>query len=742
MKSKLMKGDYAMQRKLAKVISLLTAIMMSMALIPTLALGAEDAGDSDIELTSLLPLEEVDAKLDLSKELPASLKNIKVSDVISKLEDEEGNPIQIDPAATTVWEEVLDENGDWEYDKWNVLGMDDTMNMLAAYSYDYSTSMQLIVGSGNQLDPDNIRYIVNVFLPDLRGVYNIDLYEQTVSEGTDGADGETVRSKIPARIVKSRMGQIQEDNTYKYIPYYYLSVGPKYSADNDYYMNISLNESLYPGYTIKVYSGLYDTAEEAIAAAEADGTIDITDKITNQDMTKADAGYKNKWADWSAMKDLTVVYFKDGNAIYADSFELGVNPRENNIYNRGLSTTDDNGNTQYVGAYSSSRYDYKDDGSGAYVEVITYTLKSEYPTDAEYSFCMYGYNGETEEQDASFVKKAVVGHYDSLEAAEEQSDIKDQLFGESGYKANFSGEGVDITVFAEDQYWQFTIIAADNEVEPEQQPDDAPPVGSSDRYFRVTDICDKDGNELRDSESYGSLAYVVPYEHDTYYSNGYQAVLINDKDVDLTALRPKVYLGENAKVYHDGVLEETTGSYGQILTSQDFTAVPSDLAKDPRNSVKYTVSAENHIDQKNYHLTVVKKTADAQLFVNGPDEREIFLNDYYDNIHDIFIANLGEQQLTGIKAELVDAQNVKLDNYWTVGGDGNDTLAPFTTTSTTFDTYHGELANVAKIRLIPDGEGDISGTLKISADGQETREIKLTGRAGNPKLTLRSFVPR
>ncbi len=56
-------------------------------------------------------------------------------------------------------------------------------------------------------------------------------------------------------------------------------------------------------------------------------------------------------------------------------------------------------------------------------------------------------------------------------------------------------------------------------------------------------------------------------------------------------------------------------------------------------------------------------------------------------------------------------------------------------------------ANVAKIRLLPgdgfdygDAEGDISGTLTITADGQDPVVITLTGSAGDPKLTT-STIP-
>jgi Putative Ig domain. len=132
----------------------------------------------------------------------------------------------------------------------------------------------------------------------------------------------------------------------------------------------------------------------------------------------------------------------------------------------------------------------------------------------------------------------------------------------------------------------------------------------------------------------------------------------------------------------------------------------------------------------------VKKETGSKLFVNGPDERVVFLDEYFEYKHDILIANVGDAKLTGIKVEL-NATNVKLDDYWIVGGNGNDTLAAFTETSN--NSQYGELANLAKIRLLPDGGGEIKGTLKISADGQSDVTINLTGRASNPEIIIDSL---
>ena len=43
--------------------------------------------------------------------------------------------------------------------------------------------------------------------------------------------------------------------------------------------------------------------------------------------------------------------------------------------------------------------------------------------------------------------------------------------------------------------------------------------------------------------------------------------------------------------------------------------------------------------------------------------REVILDDYFEEKHDILIANIGDVPLSGLKVKL-DATNVKLDDYW------------------------------------------------------------------------------
>lgn len=168
------------------------------------------------------------------------------------------------------------------------------------------------------------------------------------------------------------------------------------------------------------------------------------------------------------------------------------------------------------------------------------------------------------------------------------------------------------------------------------------------------------------------------------------------------------------------------------------SGAPVDFKNEPQDftagTVQYTVAMEKDNNKtKNYFISVVQPVAGgAKLYVNGPEEREVYFDDYFDNRHDILIANIGDEALTRLTAELIDAQNVKLDGYWNVGGEKNDTLQAFTSANS------DDMANLAKIRLVPDGEGEVKGTLKITADGQEPVLINLIGHAGNPKIVTES----
>ena len=820
-----------------RILALIIAMIMVTA-IPMISMAEEPLQDTMLTPMSLFPIEEVNAYIDLTEIPLEQLPKMTSYELLSYLRNKNTDElIDIDSTDKSVWANFFNDE-EYLYDPWKILNPDEYINILDHYNED-NGGIQVIIGSGNQLDPGNVRYFVDFQLPtqstsmdlsryvcdelynfsvsnivsslsnlkvrDMESVEILWYVEDLVNDGYDfgveningwikldhddsvkfaptlqekcmyGRWGNnlkmiikfddtatlyTVNTKYPDYIDmfdisvytqeksgKRTMVETNENYGYEartkvngeYLYYYdmYTELKSYYSYDGEYYLGLNLTED-FAHYGIKVIKG-WEHSEDKIHSWLTTGQIpqeyDITDEIIVPDMSKKNAGMKDYWLDSYGLEMLICISSLTDKYIIPVS--ISMYNSKNSVDVEGIFTEVDG---ERIPIYHYSYFDYEEeekDGEWYCTEIITYHLKKGYNVNDKHSVSMIFYDNDNHTVDASKVDKAVVGHFYSFNEAKNMPDIKKQLFAEdiydvdSGYKADFSGTGVDFTIFSGEDIWHFRIKTAESEYEeepdsgevptPDDQPevDEAPEIGSDDSYFKVNDLYS--GDARLDT-------YTIPYQYDTYYSYGYQTLLVNDTEADMSAVSPEVVLGDNAKVYFGDTMENTNNNYYNKLSPRDFSS----------NSVRYTVSTQNHANQKNYWVTAVKKEEGAKLFVNGPDEREIFLNNYFGNVHDIFVANVGSEELTGITAT-IDATNIKLDKYWTVGGAGNDTLAPFTTTSNNTANYHGELFNVARIRLIPDGEGEIEGTLTITADGQEPKIITLSGTAGNPKVDTASL---
>ena len=98
------------------------------------------------------------------------------------------------------------------------------------------------------------------------------------------------------------------------------------------------------------------------------------------------------------------------------------------------------------------------------ITTVTYDLLKGHPGYANYYLpIQYTRYGSSIGLNRSYVTKAVVGHFNSIADASGASDIKDQLFPEnyntldSGYLANYSGEGQNFTIFAEGMTYKITV---------------------------------------------------------------------------------------------------------------------------------------------------------------------------------------------------------------------------------------------------------------------------------------------
>ncbi len=283
--------------------------------------------------------------------------------------------------------------------------------------------------------------------------------------------------------------------------------------------------------------------------------------------------------------------------------------------------------------------------------------------------------------------------------------------------------------------------------------EDIPQRLSDDTYFRIDGaMIDNDNNE-KNTLDY----YIIDSSDDTYYRNGYQTVLVTDKNntsiADGTTIYPTFTTGDkNIKVFNGLDASGETSTNRQQISGQS----PAPFING--EAIQYSAASQSGTHLKNYWVTYLTPyQGGSKLFVNAtnnPDHydeelnipvREIFFNPSYGYSHDILFANIGNQDLTGISVKLENGQGVGLDQYWTINENSVKKLAPFTTVDSPYYKYDednnyirldGELYNIAKVRLnsVDDNFGAISGTLTISADGSEPVVIKLTGIAGTPKI--------
>lgn len=681
---------------------------------------------------SMLPLEEVKAYLVLNGKTDEELSSMKLDDVLDMLVDSEGNKIEVSNNATTVWKYTKsNDNGLEEYKQYNI-GKNETIDLsidadIKAYT------IELIIGSPNQLDNDNIRYIIKVFITDtVRDEIGYDLYLQEASGNRYLVTPERKNSGVNTQIPKFPF----DVNEY---------VVPEPENGNQYYLGISSIADEHPNIKTEVY----DFWAYISSGGNTENIDSITDDILNPKMDESNPGLAINYGEtnWFA-----IVYLDNNNNVIGQSFITFAAVSDTTYVDVSLYAKNGNEftdavllNVDHIGF---ENVDSSFAGKGIHEHCLM--LKDAYSVDSEL-YCVLNAHGVTYGDKAnSYVKKAVVGCYDSLEEAANCEDIKDQLIpvdqtsSSRGYKANYNYEngGVQFTIFFEDgNVWRLAVLAM--EYTPKYDENyfkpytDKPIIGQKDPWFNVTGAIDGNGKEY--SVDKGN-AYVVEngknINMDTYYGYGYQTVFIKDdsnSDVDLSNMKPIFNYTDENRLY---AVSKDTGDKIDESHTRDFS----------ESNQQYTLVFDNNTAKaRNYWITYKKLNDNGpELYVLGPNEREVIFDEYFGDKHDILFANVGNESLTNISVELQDSENVKLDGYWTVGGDNNDTLAAFSTTSKT--TQYGELPNMGKIRLVKDGDGEVKGTVIIKA-GEKGKEqeitISLNGTMKTPEIvtdTLKNAV--
>lgn len=648
------------------------------------------------------------AEADPAEKDPNTTSGAGANAVVKTVTYKKGDKVVYDQNAVKLWI-----NGD----VYQLNDENSTVNLKEYYSDDtYSTTLQFIVGSGKQLDPGNVIYNVNatvkreIFKP----TYSYQFYKMV--------NGEKQYLAAPLKIDSNYDGS-------------YVRIYLSYVAQN-YYRD-----------------PLYIEVTGSLEKKNDDGTYSPCDSACEVEYyTDYSVDADNELPIYIMQRSTTVDFYArftnaNGDILLDDNVEVSV-------YTSGV----------YGGVWLTQDYDsvyfYKTDNSMANTFEISrgFVFDSEEKANAENTvmISMLGYYPGIPDADDStnfispdltygnrkYILKSVVGSYSSLEEVTDLADISEELFS-TGYNGVFSGDGQTFTVFVDPAAVPLiidktggdvsayvihikvaTLVEASEDPDPAPDPDpDVPettlPVPDiNNSYFRLRSVRSADDgyiNYLLINNSFTNFKTGLTTKLDSYYSQNYQTALIYDPDgsVDMSKLKLNVDSTENSRI-----------SISSSGAEVKFNEMPQDFTNGP---IQYTVAVK--AGQGNYKVNIVKNTTGgAKLFVNGPSKREVFLDSFYGRTHDILVANIGDQELTGLNVVLSDAQNVKLDGYWVVGGEKNDTLAPFTTVN------NSEMRNLAKIRLVPDGSGEISGKLTITADGQAPVEIELTGHAGNPTI--------
>ncbi len=734
--------------------------------VPVYPEAKEFTDNHGIMPMSMLPIEHHTLySVDLTSLLPAELKEVNLSTVFS------GSTYEIESDKVVAFAKGYDS------DDYEILS-GQTVDLTPDSDYSSNVDFSVIVGSGDQFDKTNVKYDVSASVTPARslsGLLKMQAYfineDESRSNALDASEESLYLYNYDDE--KGHLSQTYTNLKSEEIFSGKLMIGLAF--DFAYESRDDL--------TVDFYLGQYESEKEAVDA----GAEKITDRIWNQEDMSKDGGYPFFDESWSDRDDLDsygdylelTAVFKNAEGEEIQTIPMGLRIYETSFSVSGSPWLYAEESGRRTDATYTYKYDYSDpDPLMSFTCIVE--LDNGYPADGEYYHNATFFKNGTianKEEVKDYVAGSFAANVDSLEQAEADGlvDITDQLFSEAysgGYKADFSN-GVTFTVFYRDKdaeedepysVYKYAVkaVAYSGPVENHDVPA-APRPESQDTYFRVSGVT-------------GQRYYVMPYDSDSYYYNGFQTVLLLDyygePVAEGTEITPSFYTGNNVKVFAslDGGSAEPQTSGESKVAFKNGVAIP------------YSASAENGVKLKNYWVTFLTQQEGPALFVNGlngdPDSetpdagetdpgtgetedagtengteselpvREVFFSSYYSYHHDIFIANIGNEPLTGIKVELSeDAENVILDDYWTVRDGSAATLAPFVTTDSRFVDAEGNRPNfygssgtnqsVAKIRLLPDpnSKGEIKGTLTISADGVEPVKIRLTGLSRVPKIT-------
>jgi len=648
---------------------------------------------------SLLPLYQASVNLNLGDYDIFQLRKVEVEAILSGVAEADSD------AEYIVWKR-------WSWDEEEVSTKDDVIDMSRWATSTSSFTFNMVVGSALQLDTNNKRFRVTV-------THGRDfIFENKTVHKTVGTTRTEITDVYPSGWLSTNM------------EHHDLWLNKNHNDAGKFHIAFDLADNISENYEVTIYSGDYSSLTSLENAIKNNLTTNVTEQLLGQKMNEPGSGFEiNKVNDWRVSYSFTALIEKgDEKYTYRISGNIDIEqPPGSYVSVYGL----------YANANASetvaSWYDW--DWSWANnTEIITYQMKFGNPADATYYFRLMYIHEDNWDPVANqdFIKKSVEGHFNTYAAAAAKDDITEQLFlnesGRGGFAANYSGKGKDFTIFTTDgSIYKYTIKVIDFVANIDTRP-------NADSTFVVTGAKELSSNEV----------YRMLYQHESYVAFGYQTIFTTKADEDLLkSIKPIFTTAEGVNVYagHEG-----SKAGDPVISGEKEGAEALDFSNGP---VQYSATATDGENHRNYWVSFVQKTtAGPDLYLiyeecdgecewecNKDDKfREVYLNRTFGYRHDIFLANIGDAPFTELNVTLSDAQNVKLDEYWKIGGINNDTLAAFTTTQRDSQGFF-ELPSVAKVRLVPDGDGEVKGKLTITANElDDPIIINLKGSAGDPKL--------
>ena len=568
----------------------LLAGLMLVSMLPTAALAAEPPPDKavpeiseigvrigddyvkaepqqpQIAPMSMMPLEVERYNLDMTGYLPEELKSVEISTVLENMDMEGSYEPTTNPEDVAVWAKwgYYDEDGDYVSENDDFYMVDDSLTLdLSSYSqYSRRVYLELIVGTADQLNLNNTRYIVDVELSS---------YDDLLTATAADAEG------VPIDVYDT---YLSENNRYGNI--YQIGVDKNdWTSGEQASLTLALSTE-FSGLTATAYEGYYESLEEIPADA-----VDITSQLMGTGYLE-DYSYQSHY---EGMPQVTLVLYRGEKLAF-------VLPLILYFYEDGLSISyssdlyaDQESGSSRRSVTDTTDYDYQEHNYPYY----TITLDPGYQADGIYYYELTMYNPAdptVQNNGIAYVDKAVVGYYATADAIpEDAADIKAQLFSDAyttgGYGADFSG-GITFTIvdINGEIYW-VGLRTVENQGEEELPP--APTPDSADTYFRMETAESSD-------EGTSTLAYVMPYDADSYYYNGYQTVLLlnrNNESSDVYAVSsdtvtPVFYTGNQVEMF--------AGHNGSSGVKQNSGETPVDFISG--EAIPYSAAAENGTDLK------------------------------------------------------------------------------------------------------------------------------------------------